>query len=110
MAMSSQMRSAESVHKGKALTGKSRASGEAFDPSQSELLARGADLQNDRPRPSPTRYPIDQETFVRLKEQAKRSRTGKVAKRGSIVVRDKGEDAAASRAPAAPSEVEARTS
>lgn len=73
-------------HAGRAAAGKG-AKGSTFDPTGPEGMAPGADLANDRPRPSPTRYPVAHEEFLRLKQSAEVSKA-KVAKKGSTVVRD----------------------
>jgi hypothetical protein len=78
----------EQKHKGKVLDGAS-GKGVAFNPAEVEILAMGADLEFDRPRPSPTRYPIDLETFRSLKEEAWTSKTGNAAKSDSTIVSDK---------------------
>jgi hypothetical protein len=80
------------VHKEKARSGKGT-SGHSFSPTEVPRVAMGADLQYDRPRPSPTRYPIDQATFLRLKERARKLRMGATAKRASTIVADRGTDA-----------------
>ncbi len=79
----------EQKHRGKVAEGKA-SRGLAFEPAEVEVLALGADLQFDRPRPSPTRYPVDLETFTALKEDALTSKAGSVAKRDAIVIADKG--------------------
>jgi hypothetical protein len=76
-------------HKGKPRTGKS-GKGTAFDPAQDLTAAPAVDAvaQLNRPRPSPTRYPIDQETFARLEAAARNVKLP--AKKASNLVRDKG--------------------
>lgn len=84
--------STEKAHTGRALSGKS-AKAAAFNPAQASVMAAvaaGPDpaLAYDRPRPSPTRYPIDMDKFVALKSKIEESKA-KVAKPGSNVIADK---------------------
>ena len=78
----------EQKHRGKALSGKAP-KGASFNPAEAEILALGADLQYDRPRPATTRYPIDLKTFESLKAEALTSRAAAAVKRGSTIVADK---------------------
>ena len=50
-------------------------------------------LEYDRPRPSPTRYPVDMETFLALKQGIKESKT-RLARPDTTVVADKGKNQA----------------
>jgi hypothetical protein len=90
----------EQKHKGKGLSGKAP-KGVSFNPAEVELMALGADLEFDRPRPSPTRFPIDLETFKSLKEEAYTSKAGATAKRASTIVADKGKNKVAAVSSAA---------
>jgi hypothetical protein len=80
----------EQKHKGQVLKGKSP-KGVTFDSNQIMAAPSGPDnaLEFDRPRPSPTRYPVDMETFLALKEGVKESKI-KPAKRGTTIVLDTG--------------------
>lgn len=79
----------EHPHPGKPLAGRSTGTGAAFEASAVQVRPQGADLAYDRPRPSPTRYPIAHDTFVRLKHAALTSKGGTAAKRASTIVHDK---------------------
>src|SRR5215472_3022074 len=76
-------------HKGKPGAGKA-AKGISFDPGQELPAAPSFDVVTDldRPRPSPTRYPIDQAAFAALEAAAKKVKLP--VKKGSTLVRDKG--------------------
>ncbi len=66
--------------------------GVSFNASQITAAATGMTdrgLDFDRPRPSPSRYPIDMETFLALKYDVKQSKT-KPARPDTTVVADKG--------------------
>ncbi|MBD0277325.1 MAG: hypothetical protein ICV81_05095 [Flavisolibacter sp.] len=78
----------EQKHRGKTLTGRAP-KGISFDPAEVEILAMGADLQYNRPRPATTRYPVDLETFNELKEEAQSIEFKATAKRASTIVTDK---------------------
>lgn len=78
----------EQKHKGKVLSGKA-AKGASLNPAEAEILALGADLQYDRARPATTRYPIDLNTFETLKQDARTSKAGSIAKLASTIVSDK---------------------
>ncbi|HEX8737659.1 MAG TPA: hypothetical protein VF721_20170, partial [Pyrinomonadaceae bacterium] len=78
----------EQKHTGKVLEGTS-GKGAAFNPAAVERSAIGTTFEFDSPRPSPTRYPIDMKTFELLKEQARTSKVGKIAKKGSTIITDK---------------------
>ena len=78
--------------------------GKDFDAGQSDTLAAaalGADeaLQYDRPRPSPTRYPIEMPKFLALKKKVETSKT-KMAKPGTTIVPDRPGKSAPPAAPA----------
>jgi hypothetical protein len=79
----------EARHKGKPRPGKS-AKGVSFQPAQDLTAAPAFDVveQLDRPRPSTTRYPIDQEAFARLEAAATKVKVR--AKKKSTLVHDKG--------------------
>ena len=84
----------ETPFKGKALSGKAP-KGKAFNVGQTPPMAAAAaggpdpSLAFDRPRPSPTRYPIPMVKFLSLKEQVEKSKAKK-AKPGTTVTPDKG--------------------
>ena len=84
-------------HPVKSLKGKSSSKGAVFDASQIMAAAPGMDnaLEFDRPRPSPTRYPIDMETFLALKQGIEESKA-KPAKPDTTIVADKGKKQAVS--------------
>jgi hypothetical protein len=66
--------------------------GVAFDAGQVMAAAPGmADsaLDYDRPRPSPSRYPIDMDAFLALKQGIKESKA-KIARPDTTIVADKG--------------------
>lgn len=77
-------------YKARVLKGKAP-KGVAFDTNQVMAAAPGMDsaLDYDRPRPSPTRYPIDMDTFLALKQDVKESKA-KLARPDTNVVADKG--------------------
>lgn len=84
----------EKKHRGKSLEGESP-KGLSFNPAEPEILAMGADLQFDRPRPATTRYPIDLEAFQSLKDEALNTKAGTVAKSESTIVDDKSQKTSA---------------
>src|SRR5262245_4640477 len=79
----------EKPHRGKPRTGRS-AKGVYFQPAQVLTAAPAFDVVEalDRPRPSTTRYPIDQQTFAALEAAAAKVKLP--AKKESTKVRDKG--------------------
>lgn len=95
----------ETRHTGRALAGRA-AKGAGFDAGQVMLagaaLAAGPDpaLAYDRPRPSPSRYPVDMKTFLALKGKVERSKA-KQAKPGTTVTPDKGKKGGQPTLPAA---------
>lgn len=73
-----------------------------FNANQSMALAPGSTdeaLSYDRPRPAPTRYPIDMDTFLELKQDVKQSKA-KLARPDTTVVADKGKKQTESLVPA----------
>jgi hypothetical protein len=77
----------------KALAGKS-GKGKDFEPSQASMDALAATLvERNEPRPSPTRYPISEERFKTLKENAHKH---KLAKGQATIAKDSGKKSEAS--------------
>lgn len=76
-------------HPGKPKPGKSSGKGTVFDPDAPASLAPIDDSVEtlDRPRPSPTRYPISREEFTELEAKAEKVKTK--AKKGTEIVVDK---------------------
>ena len=72
-----------------AQTGRADARGKAFQPGQVVAMAPGSDVQFNRPRPSPTRYPISHDVFLKIKTAAKTRRVAASAKRSAVVVHDR---------------------
>ena len=77
-------------YKARAMQGKAP-KGVNFDANQVMAAAPGTDmaLDYDRPRPSPSRYPIDMETFLALKQDIKESKA-RLARPDTNIVTDKG--------------------
>ena len=63
-----------------AQTGRADARGKAFQPGQVVAMAPASDLQFNRPRPSPTRYPISHDVFLRIKTAARTAPRPKIAR------------------------------
>lgn len=82
----------ERPHKGKRHTGKS-AKGKKFEPGRVLPAAPALDIvaQLNRPRPSTSRYPIDQRTFAALEAAATKVKLP--ARKASTLVMDKGKKA-----------------
>jgi hypothetical protein len=80
----------EAKHAGKALTGKA-AAGKALDLSQPLPQAAAVAVEVRQPRPYTTRFPIDVDEFMALKQAAKTK--ARQAKGESTIVQDKGRKA-----------------
>ena len=87
------------AHRGKAQAGK-MPRGVAFDPSYVAAAAAAPEPIVDRPRPAKTRYPIDMETFLRLKERAA-EQARPLARAASTLVADASKKTPELAAPAA---------
>src|SRR5215208_2773168 len=78
----------EQKFRGKVLQGRS-AKGISLQAAEVEIMAMGADLQFNRPRPAKSRYPVDMETFLKLKKKSETLNALTATKRGSNVISDK---------------------